>query len=69
MSDLIVLFLLIAVLYLVIVERKNVVIEQVILLYEDLREELYQNLLVEFGEDLPLKIYLYGVHNLATTSA
>jgi outer membrane protein OmpA-like peptidoglycan-associated protein len=54
MSGLMMLFLLIAVLYLVIVERKNDEIEQVILLYEDLREELYQDLLVEFGEDLPL---------------
>lgn len=54
MSGLMMLFLLIAVLYLVIVERKNDEIEQVVLLYEDLREELYQDLLVEFDEDLPL---------------
>jgi outer membrane protein OmpA-like peptidoglycan-associated protein len=53
MSGLMMLFLLIAVLYLVIVERKNDEIEQVVLLYEDLREELYQDLLVEFDEDLP----------------
>lgn len=53
MSGLMMLFLLIAVLYLVIVERKNDEIEQVILLYEDLREELYQDLLVEFDQDLP----------------
>jgi hypothetical protein len=55
MSGLLMLFLLIVVLYLVIVERKNDEIEQVILLYEDLREELYQDLLVEFGEDSPLQ--------------
>lgn len=53
MSGLMMLFLLIAVLYLVIVERKNEEIEQVVLLYEDLREELYQDLLAEFEQDLP----------------
>ncbi|MFK7862803.1 MAG: flagellar motor protein MotB [Pseudohongiellaceae bacterium] len=53
MSGLMMLFLLIAVLYLVIVERKNEEIEQVVLLYEDLKEELYQDLLREFEEDLP----------------
>lgn len=53
MSGLMMLFLLIAVLYLVIVERKNDEIEQVVLLYEDLREELYLDLLVEFDSDLP----------------
>lgn len=53
MSGLMMLFLLIAVLYLVIVERKNDEIEQVIILYENLREELYQDLLVEFDQDLP----------------
>lgn len=53
MSGLMMLFLLIAVLYLVIVERKNDEIEKVVLLYEDLREELYHDLLSEFGEDLP----------------
>lgn len=53
MSGLMMLFLLIAVLYLVIVERKNEEIEQVVLLYEDLREELYQDLLSEFEQDLP----------------
>lgn len=53
MSGLMILFLLIAVLYLVIVERKNEEIEQVVLLYEDLREELYLDLLNEFEKDLP----------------
>ena len=52
MSGLMMLFLLIAVMYLVIVERKNEEIERVVLLYEDLREELYRDLLVEFGPDL-----------------
>ena len=54
MSGLMMLFLLIAVMYLVIVERKNEEIERVVVLYEDLREELYQDLLAEFGQDLPL---------------
>ncbi|MCI5105401.1 MAG: OmpA family protein [Pseudomonadales bacterium] len=53
MSGLMMLFLLIAVMYLVIVERKNDEIEQVVVLYEDLREELYQDLLAEFATDLP----------------
>jgi outer membrane protein OmpA-like peptidoglycan-associated protein len=53
MSGLMMLFLLIAVMYLVIVERKNDEIEQVVVLYEDLREELYQDLLAEFASDLP----------------
>lgn len=53
MSGLMMLFLLIAVMYLVIVERKNDEIERVVVLYEDLREELYQDLLAEFESDLP----------------
>ncbi len=53
MSGLMMLFLLIAVMYLVIVERKNEEIERVVVLYEDLREELYQDLQAEFAEDLP----------------
>ena len=54
MSGLMMVFLLIAVMYLVIVERKNQEIERVVVLYEDLREELYQDLLIEFEDDLPL---------------
>ena len=54
MSGLMMLFLLIAIMYLVIVERKNDEIERVVVLYEDLREELYQDLLAEFAEDLPV---------------
>jgi len=54
MSGLMMLFLLIAVMYLVIVERKNDEIERVVVLYEDLREELYADLLAEFEDDLPL---------------
>jgi outer membrane protein OmpA-like peptidoglycan-associated protein len=54
MSGLMMLFLLIAVMYLVIVERKNDEIERVVVLYEDLREELYADLLTEFDDDLPL---------------
>jgi len=54
MSGLMMLFLLIAVMYLVIVERKNDEIERIVVLYEDLREELYQDLLAEFADDLPL---------------
>lgn len=53
MSGLMMLFLLISVMYLVIVERKNDEIERVVVLYEDLREELYQDLLGEFASDLP----------------
>lgn len=54
MSGLMMLFLLIAVMYLVIVERKNNEIERVVVLYEDLREELYADLHAEFAADLPL---------------
>ena len=54
MSGLMMVFLLIAVMYLVIVERKNAEIERVVVLYEDLRQELYQDLLTEFAQDLPL---------------
>lgn len=54
MSGLMMLFLLIAVMYLVIVERKNDEIERVVVLYEDLREELHRDLLAEFEDDLPL---------------
>ncbi len=54
MSGLMMLFLLIAVMYLVIVERKNDEIERVVVLYEDLREELFNDLRAEFNEDLPL---------------
>lgn len=46
------LFLLIAVMYLVIVEQKNDEIERVVVLYEDLREELYTDLNAEFDQDL-----------------
>ena len=53
MSGLMMLFLLIAVMYLVIAERKNQEIERVVVLYEDLKEELYQDLLLEFEQDLP----------------
>lgn len=54
MSGLMMLFLLIAVMYLVVVERKNNEIERVVVLYEDLREELYADLLAEFDDDLAL---------------
>lgn len=54
MSGLMMLFLLISVMYLVIVERKNDEIERIVVLYEDLREELYQDLQTEFAADLPL---------------
>lgn len=53
MSGLMILFLLIAVMYLVIVERKNDEIERVVVLYEDLREELFADLHAEFEPDLP----------------
>jgi len=53
MSGLMILFLLISVMYLVIIEQKNQEIERVVVLYEDLREELYSDLMEEFEEDLP----------------
>lgn len=53
MSGLMIVFLLISVMYLVIVEQKNEQIERVVVLYEDLREELYQDLYAEFEQDLP----------------
>ncbi len=54
MSGLMIVFLLISVMYLVIVEQKNQEIERVVVLYEDLREELYEDLMAEFEPDLPL---------------
>jgi len=54
MSGLMIVFLLISVMYLVIVEQKNEEIERVVVLYEDLREELYRDLMAEFETDLPL---------------
>lgn len=53
MSGLMIVFLLISVMYLVIVEQKNEEIERVVVLYEDLREELYRDLNAEFAQDLP----------------
>ncbi len=53
MSGLMIVFLLISVMYLVIVEQKNEEIERVVVLYEDLREELYKDLYAEFEQDLP----------------
>lgn len=53
MSGLMILFLLISVMYLVIIEQKNQEIERVVVLYEDLREELYAELMDEFRDDLP----------------
>jgi len=53
MSGLMIVFLLISVMYLVIVEQKNEEIERVVVLYEDLREELYKDLSAEFEQDLP----------------
>ncbi len=53
MSGLMILFLLISVMYLVIIEQKNQEIERVVVLYEDLREELYADLMTEFEQDLP----------------
>lgn len=52
MSGLMVVFLLIAVMYLVIIERKNQEIQEVAILYEDLREALYLDLDNEFSADM-----------------
>lgn len=53
MSGLMMVFLLIALAYLVIIERRNREVEEVAILYEDLREALYQELAAEFAADLP----------------
>lgn len=52
MSGLMMVFLLVAILYLVIIERKNQEIQQVAILYEDLRDALYQDLSEEFSTDM-----------------
>ena len=52
MSGLMMVFLLIAVMYLVILERKNQEIQRVAILYEDLRDALYQDLSAEFSADM-----------------
>lgn len=53
MAGLMMVFLLVAVAYMVILERETEKIKQVALLYQDLREQLYQDLYQEFKEDLP----------------
>jgi len=53
MAGLMMVFLLVAVAYMVILERETEKIKQVALLYQDLREQLYQDLYQEFKDDLP----------------
>ncbi len=53
MAGLMMVFLLVAVAYMVILERETEKIKQVALLYQDLREQLYQDLYNEFKDDLP----------------
>ncbi|MEX2130000.1 MAG: OmpA family protein [Pseudohongiellaceae bacterium] len=52
MSGLMMVFLLIAIMYLVILDRKNQEIQEVAILYEDLREALYEDLSAEFSADM-----------------
>lgn len=53
MAGLMMVFLLVAVAYMVILERETEKIKQVALLYQNLREQLYQDLYEEFKDDLP----------------
>ena len=53
MAGLMMVFLLVAVAFMVILERESEKIKQVALLYQDLREQLYQDLYTEFKDDLP----------------
>lgn len=53
MSGLMMVFLLIAVVYMVIVQKESERMRQVAEIYVDLREALYQDLLAEFEQDLP----------------
>ena len=53
MAGLMMVFLLVAVAFMVILERESEKIKQVALLYQDLREQLYQDLYQEFKDDLP----------------
>lgn len=53
MAGLMMVFLLVAVAYMVILERETQKIKEVALLYQDLREQLYQDLYQEFKDDLP----------------
>ena len=53
MAGLMMVFLLVAVAYMVILERETEKIKEVALLYQQLRDELYQDLYEEFKDDLP----------------
>jgi len=53
MAGLMMVFLLVAVAYMVILERETEKIKEVAILYQQLRDELYQDLYEEFKEDLP----------------
>jgi len=53
MAGLMMVFLLVAVAYMVILERETQKIKEVALLYQDLRDQLYQDLYTEFKDDLP----------------
>lgn len=53
MAGLMMVFLLVAVAYMVILERETEKIKEVALLYQQLRDELYQDLYDEFKDDLP----------------
>jgi outer membrane protein OmpA-like peptidoglycan-associated protein len=52
MSGLMMVFMLIAITYLVILERKNREVQQEVILYEDLRDALYADLDREFSADM-----------------
>ncbi|OPX55176.1 Outer membrane protein OmpA [Oceanospirillum multiglobuliferum] len=53
MAGLMMVFLLVAVAYMVILERETQKIKEVALLYRELREQLYHDLYNEFKDDLP----------------
>ncbi len=54
MTGLMMIFMLIAIAYMMKVESQTSKVKQVSELYDDMREEIYQDLMHEFGKDLPV---------------
>lgn len=54
MTGLMVIFMLIAIAFMVKVEQQTHKVKQVAVLYDEVREEIYQDLMREFGKDLPV---------------
>lgn len=54
MTGLMMIFMLIAVAYMVKVEGQTYKVKQVAVLYEEVRQEIYEDLMREFGKDLPV---------------